>query len=72
MYNIVPSLVDNNVLILPGAVSTSVDDNSYFFSVGSWLINLPTMVSLNDWRESFYIKILVLTNAHQSCSIQSY
>ena len=43
-----------NVLVLPGAVSTPVDDSPYFFNVGSWLVNLPTMVSLSDWRESFY------------------
>ena len=42
--------VDDNVLVLPGAVSTSVDDSPYFFNVGSWLVNLPTMVSLSDWR----------------------
>ena len=54
MYDFVPSLVDDDVLILPGAVSTPVDDGSYFFNVGSWLVNLPTMVSLSDWRESFH------------------
>ena len=47
MYNCVPSLVDDDVLILPGAVSTHVDDGRYFFNVGSWLVNLPTMVSLS-------------------------
>ena len=54
MYDFVPSLVDDDVLILPSAVSTPVDDISYFYDVGSWLINLPTMVSLSDWRESFH------------------
>ena len=52
MYNFVSSLVDD-VLILPGADSTPVDNGPYFFDVGSWLVNLPTMVSLSDWRESF-------------------
>ena len=45
---------DNDVLILSGAVSTPVDDSPYFFNVGSWLVNLRTMVSLSDWRESFH------------------
>ena len=50
-------LVDDDVLVLPGAFSTPVDDSPYFFNVGSWLVNLPTtsMVSLSDWRESFYL-----------------
>ena len=47
-------LVDDDVLVLPDAVSTPVDDSPYFFNVGSWLVNLLTMVSLSDWRESFY------------------
>ena len=38
---------DDDVLVLPGAVSTPVD-------VCIWLVNLPTMVSLSDWREFFY------------------
>ena len=54
MNDFVPSLVDNDVLILPSAVSTPVDNGPYFFNVGSWLVNLPTMVSLSDWRESFH------------------
>ena len=49
-----PSLVDDDVLILPGAVSTPVDNGPYFFNVGSWLVNLPTMVYRSDWRESFH------------------
>ena len=55
MYVFVASLVDNDVLILLSAVSTPVDDGPYFFNVGSWLVNLPTMVSLSDWRESFHL-----------------
>ena len=43
---------DNDVLILPGAVSTLVEDGPYIFNVGSWLVNLPTMVYFSDWRES--------------------
>ena len=43
-------LVDDDVLVLPGAFSTPVDDSPYFFKVGSWLVSLPTMVSLSDWR----------------------
>ena len=35
-----------HVLVLPGAVSTPVNDSPYFFNIGSWLVNLPTMVSL--------------------------
>ena len=50
---------DDDVLVLPCAVSTPVDDSPYFFNVGSWLVNLPTMVSLSDWRESF-ISLVVL------------
>ena len=38
------------LLVLPAAVSTPVDVSPYFFNVGSWLVNLPTMVSLSDWR----------------------
>ena len=49
-----PSLIDDDVVVLPGAVSTPVDDGPYFFNVGSWLVNLPTMVYLSDWRESFH------------------
>ena len=48
------SATDDDVLILSGAVSIPVDDGSYFFNVGSWLVNLPTMVYLSDWRESFH------------------
>ena len=44
----------DDVLILSGAVSTPVDDGPYFFNVGSWLVNLPTMVSLSDCRDSFH------------------
>ena len=51
---------DDDVLVLLGAVSTPVDDSPYFFNVGSWLVNLPTMVSLSDWRESFYFISFVL------------
>ena len=51
---------DDDVLVLPCAVSTPVDDSPYFFNVGSWLVNLPTMVSLSDWRESFYFISFVL------------
>ena len=40
----------DDVLILPCAVSTPVDDGPYFFNDGSWLVNLRTMVSLSDWR----------------------
>ena len=29
------------------------DNGPYFFNVGSFLVNLPTMVYLPDWRESF-------------------
>ena len=47
-------LVDDDILVLPSAVSTPVDDSPYFFNVGSWLVNLPTMISLSDWIESFY------------------
>ena len=46
-------LVDDNVLVLPsagGAASTPVDNSPYLVNVGSWLVNLPTMVSLSDWR----------------------
>ena len=39
---------DDDVLIFPGAVSTPVDNGPYFFDVGSWLVNLPTMVYLSD------------------------
>ena len=45
---------DDNVLILPAAVSTPVDNGPYFFNVGNWLVNLPTMMYLSDWRESFH------------------
>ena len=51
---------DDDVLVFPGAVSTPVDDSPYFFNVGSWLVNLPTMVSLSDWRKSFYFISFVL------------
>ena len=46
MYNLCAVSFDNDVLILPGAVSTPVEDGSYIFNVGSWLVNLPTMVYL--------------------------
>ena len=55
MYDFCAVYFDDDVLILPGAVSTPVDDGPYFFNVGSWLVNVPTMVSLSDWRESFQI-----------------
>ena len=45
---------DDDVLILPGTVSTPVDDGPYFFNISSLLVNLSTMVSLSDWRESFH------------------
>ena len=45
---------DDDVLVLPSVVSTPVDDSPYFFNFGSWLVNLPTMVPLSDWRESIY------------------
>ena len=48
MYDFCAVSFDDNVLILPSAVSTPVDDGPYFFNVGSWLVNLPTMVSLSD------------------------
>ena len=54
MYVFELSLVDDDVLILLSAVSTSVDDGQYFFNVGSGLVNLPSMVYLSDWRESFH------------------
>ena len=59
MYNFCAVSFDNNALILPGAVSTPVDDDPHFFNVGSWLVNLPTMVYLSDWRESFHFIIFV-------------
>ena len=43
LYDIVLSLVDDDVLILPGAVSTPVDNSLYFFNIGNWLVNLLTM-----------------------------
>ena len=54
MYEFCVISFDEDVLILPGAVSTPVDDGPYFFNDGSWLVNLPTMVYLSDWRESFH------------------
>ena len=39
---------------LPSAVLTPVDDGPYFFNV-----NLPTMVSLSDWRESLHFTSFV-------------
>ena len=39
---------DDDVLIFPGAVSTPVNNGSYFFDVGSWLVNLPTMMYVFD------------------------
>ena len=57
MYDFCAVSFDDDVLnlIFPGAVSTPVDDNPYFFNDGSWLVNLRgTMVSLSDWRESFH------------------
>ena len=61
MYDFCAVSFDDNVLILPGAVSTPVDDGPYFFNVGtcSWLVSLPTMVYLSDWRESFHFIIFV-------------
>ena len=53
MYDFCAISFDNDVLTLPSAVSTPVDDSPYFFNIGSWLANLPTMVHLSDWRESF-------------------
>ena len=44
----------DDVLILPDVVLTPVEDGSYFFNVGSWLVNLHTMMYLSDWRESFH------------------
>ena len=44
----------DGVLILLGAVSTPVDDGPYFFNIVNWLVNLPTIVSLSDWEESFH------------------
>ena len=54
MYDFCVVSFDDNILILPGAVSTPVDDGPYFFNNGSWLVSLRTMVSLSDWRESFH------------------
>ena len=54
MYDFCAVSFDDNVLILPGAVSTPVDDGPYFFNDGSWLVNLHTMVSLSDWRLAFH------------------
>ena len=54
MYDFCAVSFDEDVPILPGAVSTPVDDGPYFFNVGSWLVNLPTMLHLSDWRESFH------------------
>ena len=45
---------DDDFLIFTGAVLNPVNDSPYFLNVGSWLVNLRTMVSLSDWRESFY------------------
>ena len=44
----------DDVLILLGAVSTPVDDGPYFFNIVNWLVNLPTMMYLSDWEESFH------------------
>ena len=54
MYDFCAVSFDGDVLTLPGAVSTPIDDGPYFFNVGSWLVNSRTMVSLSDWRESFH------------------
>ena len=54
VYDFCAISFDDAVLILTGAVSTPVDDSPYFFNVGSWLVNLPTMVYLSVWRESFH------------------
>ena len=54
MYDFCAVSFDDHVLIHPGAVSTPIGDSPYFFNVGTWLVNLPTMVSLSDWRESFH------------------
>ena len=58
MYDFCAVSFDDDVLILPGAVSTPVDDGPYFFNDGSWLVNLRTMVSLSDWRESFHFSFV--------------
>ena len=55
MYDFCAISFDDDVLILSGAASTPVDDGPYFFNVDSWLVNLPTMVYLSDWRESFHL-----------------
>ena len=49
VYDFCAVSFDDDVLILPGAVSTPVDDGLYFFNDGSWLVNLRTVVSLSDW-----------------------
>ena len=54
MYDFCVVSFEDDVLILPGAVSTPVDDGPYFFNDGSWLVNLRTVVSLSDWRKSFH------------------
>ena len=54
MYDFRAVSFDDDVLILPSAVSTPVDDGPYFFDFGRWLVNLPTMVYLSDWRESLH------------------
>ena len=54
MYDFCVVAFDDDILILPGAVSTPVADGPYFFNNGSWLVSLRTMVSLSDWRESFH------------------
>ena len=54
MYDFCVVSFDDNVLILPGAVSTPNDDGPYFFNNGSWLVNLCTMVSLSERVLSFY------------------
>ena len=45
---------DDDFLILTGACLNPVNDSPYILNVGIWLVNLRTMVSLSDWRESFY------------------
>ena len=49
---------DDDVLILPSAVSTPVGDGPHFFNVGSWLINLHTMASLQIGESPFISLVL--------------
>ena len=59
MYDFCAVSLDSDVLTLPGAVSIPIDDGPYFFNVDGWLVNLHTMVSLSDWRESFHFNSFV-------------